>query len=122
MANTSKSKKQKGVRLENKIVSMIKDTFKDKESIVVKRMPKSGQLKDFKADIFTNIPISIEAKNQENWRILEWWDQCVSDSKKMTPVLVVSKNRMKDPHAFLYFKDLLVLIKYAIKGGWNGKN
>ena len=110
MAHTAKSKKEKGVRLENKIVELIKAVYGN--SVTAKRMPKSGQLQDFKSDIFTNLPISIEAKNQENWKILEWWKQCNQDALKDNkfPVLVISKNRLSEPLAVLTFTDLLILM------------
>jgi len=108
-ANTAKTRKAKGVRLESEIVALIKEQFGD--NYIAKRMPKSGQLKDFKADIYTDLPISIEAKNQETWKPLEWWKQCTRDAKDKIPVLVMSKNRLKSPLALIEFKDLLKLMK-----------
>ena len=115
MANTAKSKKAKGVRLE----SYIADRFREVLGGVIKRMPKSGALKDFKSDIYSDLPISIEAKNQETWKVHEWWMQCTKDAGSIAvPVLVVSRNRLKEPLVVLNFEDFLKLLKFAILGGW----
>lgn len=117
MANTAKSKKAKGVRLESYIVGRFRDVL----GVLAKRMPKSGALKDFKSDIYTDLPISIEAKNQESWKIHEWWLQAKKDAgeKNVMPSLVINRNRLKEPLVVLSFEDFLILLKYAIKGGWN---
>ncbi len=115
-ANTAKSKKAKGVRLELKVADMIAKTLK----VTAKKMPKSGQNKGFKSDIYTELPISIECKNQENWKIHEWWEQCTHDAvlNEEIPVLVMSKNNMKNPKVLLSFSNFLQLLRFAIKGGW----
>ena len=112
MAKTAKSKKAKGVRLENYIAQRIREVL----GVVAKRMPKSGALKDFKADIYTDLPLSIEAKNQETWSIPKWWEQCKKDAKEKTPVLVISRNRMKEPLAILKFEDLLKFMANSREG------
>lgn len=120
MANTAKSKKAKGVRFEKVIAEMIKDTL----NIHAEKMPNSGQNKGFESDIFTDLPLSIECKNHENWKLHEWWKQTTHDAElnKKIPALAMSRNRLKDPLVVLNFRDLLTIIKYALKGGWKNES
>jgi hypothetical protein len=104
-ANNAKTRKAKGVRLENLVVKMLNEA-----GISAKRMPKSGALKDFKSDIYTDMPISIECKNQENWSIHTWWKQCEKDAGDSMPILVMARNR-QEPMAYLKFSDLVNLLK-----------
>jgi len=116
MANTAKSKKAKGTRLEKYIALKITEVL----GVTATNMPKSGAIDGFKSDIFVDLPISIEAKNQETWSIPKWWKQCTHDAEinKGMPILIVSRNHLKEPLAIIKFDDLLVLLKYATQNGW----
>ena len=83
-------------------------------------MPLSGAMEGFKSDIYVpSLPISIEAKNAETWKVPEWWEQASSQAGlgKM-PILVMSRNYCQDPLAVIRFEDLLTFMAYALESGW----
>lgn len=82
------------------------------------RMPLSGATDGLKSDISTSLPISLEVKNQETWKPLEYYEQAVRDCRpgKM-PIVVMSKNREKK-YAFLLWEDLIQLMLLAKETGF----
>lgn len=89
-ANTFKSKKAKGIRLENKIAQMIRLKGLDANA---KKMPRSGAFDGFKSDVYTTIPLTIEAKNTEKHDWWGEWEQAKNQEKPLKPAcLVVSGN------------------------------
>ncbi len=117
-ANTSASKKAKGTRLEKYIAERMNKVLGE-YGVRAKRMPLSGAIEGFKSDIFVNLPVSLEAKNQETWKVPEWWDQATSQAGlgKM-PILIMSRNYCNDPLAVIRFEDLLTFMAYALESGW----
>ena len=88
-ANTSRSKKQKGTRLEQKVAGEIRHRLK----INAQRMPLSGAISHFRGDIYApQFPFVIECKNQEKVKIWEWWKQARSQAGLRKPMLVFSGN------------------------------
>lgn len=114
----SSSAKQKGKRLEYQIASRINSVLGSK-GITAKRMVLSGAAEGLEGDIMTNLPVDFELKNQETWKIHEWWEQAESQCRAgKFPVLVMSRNHMKEPLAVIKFEDLLTLFDYALEAGW----
>lgn len=115
----SASRKQKGSRLEREVASRIRSTLKD-YGIEAKRMLMSGAISGWKADIFTNLPVSIECKNQEAvTHFWEWWEQAENQAGLgKLPILVVSKNFNKEPIACMKLEDLLFFFELALQSGW----
>jgi hypothetical protein len=117
-ANTAKTRKAKGSRLEHYVAQRIVDIL----GIDAKRMPLSGALQGFKSDIYTLLPISVECKNSETWSVHKWWKQCKTDcTNDKIPVLVMSRNRQKEPLVMLEFEDMLFILELAMQNGWVGK-
>jgi len=84
------SKRAKGKRLEYRIASLIREKGLDKKA---SRMPLSGAFPHLQADIYTNLPIHIEAKNQEVVKLWQWWNVLREKAKfGKEPVLVISGN------------------------------
>jgi len=105
---TLKDKKAKGSRLERKIAQLIRQKGLDKNC---KRMPLSGAFPHLPADIYTSLPIHIEAKNQERVRIWEWWDTLRNKTLfNKEPVLIISGNH-RPIVAVIKIEYLLNLLK-----------
>ena len=113
------SKKQKGSRLEREWAELLRGYEIDKQA---RRMPLSGAFDtpSMKADIFTSLPIHFEVKNQENWSPLEYWKQANETCGVRTPVVVMSRNR-EQIYTFLLGSDFLTILKFALIGGYMGK-
>lgn len=118
MARTTASKKAKGKRLEKQTAKRIEDVLGG-YGVNATPTPMSGAIDRFKSDIFTNLPVSIECKNQERWAPLKWWKQCISDAKGKIPILVMSKNNMKNPKVMIEFEDLLFFLELSLQSGWS---
>jgi len=110
------SRKAKGSRLERDCAKDIRDAGLDKEA---KRMPLSGAWEGLKSDIFTTLPVSFEMKNQESWSPLEYMKQAENGCRHgEMPIVVMSRNRLKEPLCLIKWNDLLALMKWAKDGGW----
>jgi hypothetical protein len=122
MAKTPASKKAKGTAFEKSIVSRIDATLKD-YGIWAKRTPMSGAIADWKGDITTNLGICFECKCQEHLNFREAFRQAEgAATQSQIPVMVTSRNYDRQSLALMDFEDLLMLIEYAIKGGWHEDN
>ena len=111
--------KMKGRRLELQIAQDLRDAGLDPDA---RRMVLSGAIDGFKSDIKTSLPLAVEAKNQETWKPLEYWEQakaCAGDFD--IPLVVMSKNRLPTPLAMLSWNDLIGLMQWAKRGGWVGE-
>ena len=101
-------KKQKGSRLERKIAQLIRHKGLDPDC---KRMPLSGAFSHLPADIYTRLPIHIEAKNQERVQLWKWWGELRDKAKfGKDPILVISGNR-RPILAVIKIEYLLNLLK-----------
>lgn len=58
-------------------------------------------------------PFGVECKNQETVHLWTWWEQTTvnAEKEKLKPLLVISKNRNKEPLAVLKLTDLLEILK-----------
>ena len=112
---TLKSPKAKGSRLERTIATLIRQKGLDKNC---KRMPLSGAFPHLRADIFTSLPIHIEAKNQERLQIWKWWNELREKAKfGKEPVLIFSGNHRPIIAAINieYFLNLLLVEKQCLE-------
>jgi hypothetical protein len=83
-------RKQKGRRLELKVAKLIRRSGLDKKA---RPSFQSGAQWQWKSDIYTSIPFSLECKNAERIRLWDWWEQARAGSTTLKPpVLVVSSN------------------------------
>ncbi len=106
-----KSAKAKGKKFERQVASDLRRKRLDREA---KAQPGSGAFSGFSGDINTTLSVHIECKNQETWRVLEWWGQCTNDapaSPLIRPILVMRKNRFPEPLALMRWEDILDLLK-----------
>lgn len=112
-------KKEKGRRLELQIAKDLRDAGLDKDA---RRMFLSGGAFGFESDILTSLPLKIEAKNQETWKPLEYYDQAKNKcSNFKIPIVVMSKNRLPEPLVLIGWNDFIGLLQYAVKGSWLGE-
>lgn len=89
-ANTFRSRKAKGRRLELKVAELIREKGLDNTS---RRMPGSGAFEGFKGDLHNKLPYSWEIKNQETVSLWKWWKQAKDQSTmNKPPVLCVGGN------------------------------
>lgn len=94
----------KGKSFEQRVAGMVRR----KADMLAKRNPGSHTNGARRADVFTNLPIHIEAKDQETVKIKEWFEQADSVAAGFqTPVVVFRKD--EEVLACLRFNDLLDL-------------
>lgn len=88
-ANTAKSKKAKGARLEKAVASEYR-----RIGIEAQRMPLSGAISHMKGDIWKKIYDGWidECKSAETVKLREWWDQAMRQRGRAEPVLHISAN------------------------------
>ena len=115
MTITARSAKAKGKRLEKLVSTRLEEALKE-FNIHATPTPMSGAIDRFKGDIFTNLPINFECKNQEKDKPWEWYQQSQNDAKGKIPVVVFSKNHSQ-VLTLVEFEDLLTILSYALKGG-----
>lgn len=109
-----KHPKEKGRRLELEIAQTLRESGLDPDA---SRMPLSGAVDGFKSDIRTTLPISIEVKNQETWKPLEYYEQAEKGANSgLIPIVVMGKNGV-EPFAFLKWSDMIYLMQLAKEAG-----
>lgn len=91
VAKTSKTRKEKGRRLERKVAAAYREYKIDDTA---RPMPMSGAISHFKGDIYKRFDFDWidECKNHETVRLSTFWEQTVSQGALRTPVLHVSGN------------------------------
>ena len=105
----TRSRKNKGKRLQNEFRNLLLETFKQLE-------PDSAIMGESGEDIKLSpaarklIPYSFECKNQEKLNIWEALSQAEENSGISSPVLIFKRNRSKT-YAVLEIKDFIDLIK-----------
>lgn len=118
MAKTTKSKKAKGTRYEKEISARIEDVL-GHYGVKAARTPMSGAIDRFKSDIFTNLPVAIECKNQEKLNFRKAWRQAKGDaSVNDIPMVITSRNSDPESIVIMDFEDLLFLMELALQAGW----
>lgn len=103
-----RSKKAKGKRLELKIASMIRAKGLDDNA---RAMPMSGAIEGFKSDIYTRIPLTIEAKNNEHHELWKEWNQAKEQEKPLNPACLVISGNSRPILAMVELDTLLELLK-----------
>lgn len=116
-ANNAKTRKAKGTRLENWVAAELRRSGADENA---KRMPGSGAFAQFKSDIFTKLPYSIEVKNQETTKVWEWYEQAKRDASGLEKPVVIFSRNYSEPMALLSAKDLIDMMA-EIKQLWEEK-
>lgn len=114
MSITMQSRKSKGRRLELRIAKDLRESGLDKTA---GRMPLSGAAFGLEADIRTTLPLKIEAKNQETWSPLPYYEQAKAHAGVKMPMVVMSKNNLPEPLVLIGWNDFLSIMQAAIKGG-----
>lgn len=110
-ANTFRSKKAKGQKLEKKVAQRIREMGLDSDA---KRMPASGSMYGWESDIFTNLPYRFEIKNQEKVQLWQFWEQAKAQETPYKPAVLVVGGNYRSPLAVVdldTFLNLLVEIK-----------
>jgi len=108
MVMKSRSKKNKGIRLQNYVKKKLIETFGFSETEVKPAiMGERGIDIHLSAEALKRFPFSIECKNQERWNVPKFWKQTVENTLNETmPLLVLKKNR-SEVLAVMRFEDLL---------------
>ena len=107
----SRSRKNKGKRLQNKVRDILLEAFQDLEQDDIRSaiMGESGEDIKLSPAARKLIPYSIECKNQEKLNIWEALSQAEENSGVSTPVLIFKRNRTKT-YAVLELERLLELL------------
>ena len=107
----SRSAKNKGKRLQNKVRDLILEKFKTLEPDDVRSttMGDSGEDVLLSPAARKKFPFSVECKNQEKINIWESLKQAETNSNNHTPLLIFKRNRTKT-YAVLEFDKLLELL------------
>lgn len=106
-ANTPRSKKAKGTKLETWLASELRRSGADENA---RRMPLSGAMAHFKSDIFTKLPYAFECKSQENTKVWEWYEQAKAQTSGLEKPVVIFKRNYSEPMALLSAADLIDMI------------
>ena len=108
----SRSRKNKGKRLQNKVRDILLEAFQDLEQDDIRSaiMGESGEEIKLSPAARKLIPYSIECKNQEKLNIWEALSQAEENSGVSTPVLIFKRNRSKT-YAVLPIEEFINLIK-----------
>jgi hypothetical protein len=112
-----KSAKQKGRRLEETWVDLVKQ-FKLDPYSYVRADSGSGHKKEDTTHF--HLPLFVEAKNRETWKPLAWFNEAAgkNTSYGLTTILVLGKNRLAMPFVFLPADDFMRICQFAKEGGW----
>ena len=107
----TRSAKNKGKRLQNKVRDILLETFDTLEPDDIRSavMGDSGEDIQLSPAARKLIPYSIECKNQEKLNIWSALEQAEDNSKASTPVLIFKRNRSKT-YAGLEIEEFIKLI------------
>tara|TARA_Y100000310_G_scaffold129426_1_gene128547 strand:- start:17 stop:352 length:336 start_codon:yes stop_codon:yes gene_type:complete len=109
----TRSAKNKGKRLQNKVRDILLETFKEDlepDDIKSAVMGDSGEDIQLSPAARKIIPYSIECKNQEKLNIWGALEQAEDNKGVSKPVLIFKRNRSKT-YAVLELEDFIDLIK-----------
>lgn len=79
--------RRKGIAGEREVVELFRAAGFDCD-----RVPNSGGLR-FKGDLYGNLPVHVEVKRYENWRMQEWIRQAEADAGERTPIVAARQSR-----------------------------
>ena len=108
----TRSAKNKGKRLQNKVRDLLLETFSDLEPDDIRSAIMGETGEDIKLSPAARrlIPYSFECKNHEKLNIWSALEQAEEYSHKGTPVVVFKRNRSKT-YAVIELKEFVDLIK-----------
>ena len=108
----TRSAKNKGKRLQNKVRDILLETFDTLEPDDIRSAVMGDSGEDIKLSPAARklIPYSIECKNQEKLNIWSSLEQAEENANDSTPVLIFKRNRSKT-YAVLNVEDFIKLIK-----------
>jgi len=111
----TRSAKAKGRRLQNRIVQMLSEAFPQwhPDDIRPAIMGESGADIKLSPAAQQQCPWAIEAKNQERVNLWKAYAQAEAHAREKSntePILVVSKNHIKEPLAVVRFSYLIRLL------------
>jgi len=107
----TRSAKNKGKRLQNKVRDLILEKFNilEPDDVRSTTMGDSGEDVLLSPAARKKFPFSVECKNQEKINIWESLKQAETNSNNHTPLLIFKRNRTKT-YAVLEFDKLLELL------------
>ena len=93
----SRSRKNKGKRLQNKVRDILLEAFQDLEQDDIRSaiMGESGEDIKLSPAARKLIPYSIECKNQESLNVWKSYEQAQSNSGDYEPVVFIKRNNQK---------------------------
>lgn len=113
MANTVRSRKQKGTRFQKEIVKKILEYFNILTENDVRSVPSgiSGPDIWFSERASEILPYDIECKNQEKTSIFKWLQQLDNRRKdSLIPILIFKRNRSK-PYVCIDVEDFFNIVR-----------
>ncbi len=115
------SLKAKGRRLQNLVcealANLINASYGKDEDISPREMGQTGPDCRFSKRVRDLLKISVECKNQERWNIHKFVEQVKKEAYPDTNwVLVLSRNRQKQPYVVIEFYFFLELLKGWLNG------
>jgi|TARA_B100000287_G_scaffold427701_1_gene477784 hypothetical protein len=107
----TRSAKNKGKRLQNKVRDILLETFDTLEPDDIRSAVMGDSGEDIKLSPAARklIPYSIECKNQEKLNIWSSLEQAEENANDSTPVLIFKRNRSKT-YAVLEIEEFIKLI------------
>jgi len=107
----TRSRKNKGKNLQNKIRDILIDEFGlTEEDVKSTTMGESGVDVQLSKEAKKVFPFSIECKNQEKLNVWSSMNQAESNKGDLMPLLVFKRNRTKT-YCMLEFEDLIKIMK-----------
>ena len=125
----TRSRKNKGKRLQNKVRDLLLEQFKDvleQDDVRSTTMGESGEDIQLSPAARKLIPYAIECKNQESLSIWKSLEQAENNSNGYEPLLIFKRNRSKT-YVTMDIKEFLRLLsesknsqstKQSIKNKW----
>ena len=117
MAKTVSSRKQKGRVLQQWVRDKILELFQSLEPDDVKSTSSGASGEDVQLSPAARklFPYGVECKNTERVSFWNYWKQCVSNSGKHYPLLVIKRNR-QEPLVVITAEHFFNLIKEIDNG------
>ena len=94
----TRSRKNKGKRLQNKVRDLLLEQFKDvleQDDVRSTTMGESGEDIQLSPAARKLIPYAIECKNQESVNLWKSYEQAQENSKDYEPVVILKRNNTK---------------------------
>ena len=112
-ANTPRSRKSKGAKLQKEIREALLEHFSDKlepDDIKTAVMGESGMDIKLSPAAQKLFPFACEAKRTEKISLRQWWKQARENSSEKLKPLVITKQNREEPLVVLSLQDFLDLL------------